>query len=104
MLLHQFNRLVVDVSAVLYGIDAGEHGEPDAVAAMGVGRDLAPQAMRLGDDGLHLFERVLRRLRVVAHREDAAGRADFDHVGAVLDHLARLPHHGRHAVGDAFVE
>ena len=53
-------------------------------------RHLPAQPMRIRHDGLHLFERVLRRLRIVSMREHAAGGADFDQVGALLDDLARL--------------
>src|SRR6266511_1634231 len=102
------HRLGRKVAAHAHGGDGNQlavlAGELDAVAAVGLGRDFTTQAVGFGDDGLHLFERVLRGLRVVAEREHSAGRTDFDHVGAVLDHLARLSHHGRHPVGDAFVE
>ena len=61
----------------------------------------AAQAMRVGDNGLHLFQGVLRGLRIVALGEHAAGGADLDEVGAVLDVLAHLVLHGGDAVGHA---
>src|SRR5262249_22797532 len=49
----------------------------------------------------HLFEGVLRRLRIVSLRENAASGADLDHVSAVLDVLANLVLDGCDAVGHA---
>ena len=74
-------------------------GPEDALRSVGVGGDLAAEAVRVGDDGLHLFEGVLAGLGVVAFGEDAAGGADLDEVGAVLDVLADLMLDGGDAVG-----
>ena len=57
--------------------------------------------MRIGNDGLHLFQRVLRGLRIVALRQHAASGADLDQVGAILDVLADLLLHRGDAVGHA---
>src|ERR1700733_6342069 len=58
--------------------------------------------MRVGDNGLHLFERILRGLRVVPFREHASGGADLDEVSAVLDRFADLVLYGFDAIGYAF--
>ena len=69
-------------------------GPDDSLRAVGVRGDFAAEAMGVGDDRLHLFEGVLRGLRVVALGEHAAGGADLDDVGAVLDDFANLVLHG----------
>ena len=66
-----------------------------------VRRDFAAQPVRVGHDGFHLLQRVLRVLRIVAQRKHAARGAYFDQIGAVLDVLANLVLHGRDAIGDA---
>ena len=55
--------------------------------AVRVGGDLEAEHVRLVDDRLHLFVGQLLRAARVALREDAAGRADLDHLGAVLVQL-----------------
>ena len=101
VLLHHGDAFVVEVGAVLDGVDAGLAGPEDALCAVGVGGDLAAEAVSVGDDGLHLFEGVLGGLRVVALGEDAAGGSDLDEVGAVLDVFADLMLDGGDAVGYA---
>ena len=86
---------------MLDGVDAGLGGPENALRAVGVRGHLAAQPVGVGDDGLHLFERVLRGLGIVALGEHAAGGADLDEVGAVLDVLAHLVLHGGDAVGHA---
>ena len=102
MLLHGGDALVVDVGAVLDGVDAGLRGPEDALRSVGVRGDLAAEAVRVGDDGLELFHGVLAGLGVVAFGEDAAGGGDFDEVGAVLDVFADLVLDGGDAVGYGF--
>ena len=92
----------IDVGAVLDGIDAGIGGEEDALRAVGVGGYFAAEAVGIGDQGLELVEAVLAGLRIVALGKHAAGGADLDEIGAVLDILAHLLLHGGDAVGDAF--
>jgi hypothetical protein len=58
----------------------------------------------VGDDGFHLFEGVLRGLGIVSFGEDAAGGANLDEVGAVLDVLANLLLDGGDAVGDSVAD
>ena len=87
---------------MLDGVDAGLGGPEDALRSVGVGGDFAAEAVGVGDDGLHLFEGVLAGLRIVALGEDAAGGADLDEVGAVLDVLADLMLDGGDAIGYAF--
>ena len=102
VLLHGGDALVVDVGAVLDGVDAGFGGPEDALRSVGVGGDFAAEAVGVGDDGLQLFHGVLAGLRVVAFGEDAAGGGDLDEVGAVLDVFADLMLDGGDAVGYAF--
>src|SRR5947199_10847349 len=68
---------------------------------MGVGGHFAAQAVRVGNDGLHFLQRVLRGARVVALGEHAAGGADLDDVSAVFDDLADFVLHAFNAVGSA---
>ena len=74
------------------------------MGSVGVGGDFAAEAVSVGDDGLHFFERVLRGLRIVAEREHAAGGADLDEVGSVLDVLADLVLHSGDAIGHAVAD
>ena len=79
---------------MLDGVDAGEDRVVDALVAMGVRGDLEAEHVRLVGDRLHLVEAELLRADAVAEREDAAGRADLDHLGAIFvepaDLFARL--------------
>ena len=68
---------------------------------MGVRRDFAAEAVRIGDDGLHLFQGELRGVRIVTLGKHSASRANLDDVGAILDDLARLVLHVLNAVGNA---
>ena len=94
MFLHHGDCRIVDVGTVLDRIHARLRRPTNALRSVRVRRDFAAQAMGVGHDGLHLFQRVLRSLRIVAQRKHAAGRADFDQIGAVLDVLANLVLHG----------
>ncbi len=89
---------------MLDGIDAGADGALGALGAVRVGGGLAPARVRLIDERVQLFLRQLRRVHVVVQREDAARRADLDHVGAVLDVAADGGAHGVGAVGDRGVD
>src|ERR1700722_1923230 len=66
---------------------------------MRVGGNFSSQAVSIRDDGLHLLQRVLGSLRIVALGKHSAGRADLDQIGTVLDVLADLVLHGRNPVG-----
>src|SRR5580658_7122126 len=61
--------------------------------------NFSSQAVRIRDNGLHLLERVLGSLRLVALGKHSAGGADLDQIGTVLDVLADLVLHGRNPVG-----
>jgi hypothetical protein len=67
----------------------------------------APEPVRLLDERVHLRLRQLRRADIVAEREDAAGGADLDDVGAVLhleaDRVTKLIRTAGNTVGDARV-
>jgi len=58
--------------------------------AVGVGGDFAAEFVGFFGDGSHFFEGVLRRAGLIAFAKNAAGGADFDNVGAVLDDFANL--------------
>ena len=94
---------IVDVGAVLDGIDAGLGGPANAFGPVSVGGDLAAQAVGVGDDGLHFFQGVLRVLGIVSKGQHAAGGADLDHVSAVLNIFADFVLHGSNAIGNAVV-
>ena len=104
VLLHLGDGGIVDVGTVFDRIHAGLRCPENALRAVRVRRDLASQAMRVGDDGFHLFQRVGRSLRIVSVRKHAAGGANLDQVGAVLDDLADFVLHAFHAVGHSFGE
>ena len=86
---------------MLNRIHAGLARPHCALRAVCVRCHFAAQAMRVCHDRLHLFDGVLRCLRVVALRQHAAGRADLDEVGPVLDVLANLLLHLRNAIRHA---
>ena len=67
-------------------IDA--HRIPSAPCACAA--TLRPRPVRVSDNRFHFFQRVLRCLRIISMREHAAGRANLDHVRAVLDDLAHF--------------
>src|SRR5258708_14581312 len=83
----------------MYGTLARPRRPAEALRSMRMSRDLAPEPVRVGNDSLHLIERVLRGLRIVAMRKYTAGGADFDQVGAVLDDLPRFVLDGFDAIG-----
>ncbi len=86
---------------MLNGVHAGFGRPQNSLGAVGVGRDPAAEAVGVGDDGFHFFDRVLRGAGIVAFGEHAAGGANFDHVRAVLDDLTDFVLHAFHAVGRA---
>ena len=69
-------------------IDPGLDRRLDAGGAVGVRRRLAPEGVRLADDGAQLLVGELPRPQIVARRQHAAGCGDLDQVGAVLDLVA----------------
>src|SRR5215470_8937998 len=95
-------RLLVEIAAVLDGIDAGLEGDAQAPSTEGVAHDLAPQRMRLVDQGAHLVQVEGAVLRPVAGARAGAAR------GGALDDVGARPNHGAHdrprlldAIGDA---
>src|SRR5215472_7183727 len=70
-------------------------------APWGVRCDLSAEPVGVGNDRLHLIERVLRVLRIVAQRQDASGRANFDQIRAILNVLADLMLDCRDTIGHA---
>jgi hypothetical protein len=86
---------------VLDGIDARLHGPKDPFSAVRVRRHAPAEAMRIDDEGPHLFHRVLRRFGIVALGEHSAGCAKLDDVGAVFHDLPKAMLHPLDTVGDA---
>ena len=64
---------------------AGEHGVAGGLVAVAVAGNFLPQPVGLVAQGGHLFQGELGRIDFVGQRQDAAGRAELDDVGAVLD-------------------
>ena len=87
--------------AVLDRVHARVRSPGDAFRAVRVSSDFAAKPVRFLHDRFHFLAGVLRGVGIVAFRHDAAGSADLDHVGAVLDVLAHFVLHGIHAIGDA---
>ena len=101
VLFHRGNALVVDVAAVLNRVHASLSGPQNSLRAVRMRCNLAAQAMGIGDKSLYLLQRVLCGLWIVALGEHAAGGADFDQVGPVLDVLPYHVLHRGNAVGHA---
>ena len=66
---------------------------------MRVRRHFAAQPVGLAHNHLHLFQRILRCLRIVTLGEHATRSHELDHVRAVLDVLAHLALHPLDSVG-----
>src|SRR5438270_8562732 len=98
MLFHSGDGCIVDVGAMLDGIDAGFCGPQNPLSTVSMGSYFAAQAMSVGDDGLHLLLGILRCLRIIASGEHSASGANLHDVGAVFDDLSRLVLHSRNAV------
>ena len=86
-------------------VDAGADRDLRPFGAMGMSGRLLAQPVGFVDDGVHLLLRDLRRVHLVGEGEHAAGGADLDDVGAVLDleayGVAELVRAARNAVLDA---
>src|SRR6266403_1531905 len=102
VLLGEGDAFVVDQAGMFDGVNAGADGVLDGLRAMRVRGDLATELVGFFGDGLHFLEGVLRRAGLVSFAEHAAGGADLDHVGAVLDGFAHFGASGPGTVGDAF--
>src|SRR4029077_9762694 len=88
VLLHHRDGRIVDIRSVFDGIHARLSGETPSLGAVPVCRTFSAETMRVCYRGLHLFQRVLRSLRIVALGEHAAGGADLDEVSAIFNVLA----------------
>ena len=66
-------------------VDPRGDGLAGGAVAVAVRRHLLAQPVGLIDQRRHLLEGQLRRVHLVGEREHAAGGAELDHVGAVLD-------------------
>ena len=73
---------------VLKGVDACFDGAGDALSAVGVGCNAPAEAVGVLDDGLELLNGVLGAADDAAGGHAAAGGADFDEVGVLLDEAA----------------
>ena len=77
------DALGVDQAGMLDRVDAGADRGADAGGAMGVGGDPQAPLMRLLGDRAQLLLGELLLAGLGVAREDAAGGADLDHLGAV---------------------
>src|SRR6266404_541547 len=102
VLLGEGDAFVVDQAGMFDGVDAGSDGVLDGLSAVRMRGDLAAELVGFFGDGLHFFERILRRAGLVAFAEHAAGGADLDDVRAVLHGFPDFGASGPGAVGDAF--
>ena len=104
MLVHHLHGLVIEERAVLNRVDAGANRDLRPFGAVCVRGGAPAEPMRLVDQRVHLRLRELRRPHIVGQRQDAAGRAHLDDVGAVLhlkaDRVAELIRAAGDAVGD----
>src|SRR2546426_347071 len=102
ILLHFGDCSIVDVGTVLYRIHARLRRPQNPLRSMGVGCNLAAKAMRIRDNGLHLFQGVLRGLGIVAFGQHAPRCAYFDQIRTVLNHLTRFVLNTLNAICYAF--
>src|SRR5947208_9282019 len=68
---------------------------------MSVRGNFPTKSVRVGNNGLHLFKRVLRGIWIVAFREHPSGGAHFDQVRSILDYFSRLVLHLLDAISGA---
>ena len=73
-----------------------------ASAAVTAGYTIAAGPVRVCHDCFHFLERVLRSVRIIAFRQNAASGANLDHVRAVLDHFANFGARSPRTVSDTF--
>ena len=78
------------------------NGVLDRLRAVRVRGNFASQLVGFLGDSLQFFERVLRRAGLIAFAQHAAGSADLDQVGAILDRFANLGARRPRTVGHAF--
>ena len=69
-------------------VDPGEYRVARCLVAVAVAGDLLAQPVGLVAQRGHLGQRELRSIDLVGQREHAAGGAELDHVGPVLDLVA----------------
>ncbi len=86
--LHRFQRVVLQKTAVFDRIHAGADGHFRRQVAMAMGRCFPVPGMGFGDDGIHLLLAEFRHIDRVGLRQHPAGGHELDHVGAILDLVA----------------
>ena len=102
ILLHFIDCCIVDVGTVLYRIHARLRSPQNPLCPVGMGGNFASKTMGVRDNGLHLFQRVLRGLGIVAFGQHAAGCAYFDQIRTVLNHFTRFVLNTLNAICYAF--
>ena len=95
------HRFTVQEARVLNRINARDNSPLNAFIAVRVRRDLSSVRMRLIDNGLHLFKRVLRHANFGALRKHAAGCAELGQIGTIFNVLTNLFAHFPRAVCDS---
>src|SRR5207302_4896297 len=70
--------------------DSGPRGALDRLGAVRVRRDLPAPHCRLGDNGVQLFLRVLRRAGRFLFAQHASAGEDLDQIGAPFDVVSHL--------------
>src|SRR5262245_58653447 len=97
--------LLVEIAAVLDGVDSGSERRAEPGTAERVAHHVAAERMCLADQRAHLLEGERRVLgSVAAARAGTAGRRGLDDVGAGSGHRAHDVAHGIRPIGDAFRE
>src|SRR5262249_7853643 len=90
---HHLRALIVEKGTVLDRGDTGPHCYLDAFGTMSMSCHTAAELVCLITEGFHFLIGVLCCTDRVAFTQYAAGRARFDHVGSVFDHVThRGPH------------
>src|SRR5947207_1079767 len=74
-------------------------GPENSLRTMGMRSHFAAQAVRIGNDSLHLLESVLRSLRIVTLGKHPAGSTDFDQVRSIFYDLTDLVLHAFYSIG-----
>src|SRR3974390_678799 len=99
MLLGEGDAFVVNQAGVFNRIDSRANGIFDGLGAVGVCGNLPAEFVGFLGDGLQFFQRVLRRSRLIALAQDAAGCADLDDIGTVFDDFTNFGTSGPGSIG-----
>ena len=100
---HQLQGFVVEERAVFDRVNAGADGAFGTFGAVGVSGGFLTHAVGLVDQGVHFFLRELGGVDVVVKGHNAAGGANLDDVGTVLDVPADSGAHGVSTVANGGV-